>query len=168
MTEQMPGVHSVTLGVWVLTGSRHEPPGQNGVTHFFEHMLFKGTEKRSARDIALEIDSAGGVLNAFTSREYTCFHAKVLAEKLPLAIDLLADILLNSRFDLDEIEKERRVILQEILILEENSEDFVHDLFNRKFWLDDPLGLPIQGTFDSVNNLSQSVLRNYVDSYNFV
>lgn len=165
LTEQMPGVHSVTLGVWVLTGSRHEPQDRNGVTHFFEHMLFKGTERRGARDIALEIDSVGGVLNAFTSREYCCFHAKILSERLPLAIDLLADILLHSRFDRDEIEKERRVILQEILILEDNVEDLIHDLFARKFWLDDPLGMPIQGTFDTVNNLSRAGLRNYIDAH---
>ncbi len=162
LTEQMPGVHSVTLGVWVLSGSRHEPLAQNGITHFVEHMLFKGTENRSARDIALKIDSVGGVLNAFTSREYSCFHAKLLAEKIPLAIDLLADAILNSIFDLDEMEKERRVILQEILMLEEDPEALVHDHFSSRFWQGHPLGMPIQGSLASVDGISRDDLISFV------
>ncbi|WP_432822040.1 M16 family metallopeptidase, partial [Trichloromonas sp.] len=165
MTEQMPGVHSVTLGVWVLSGSRNEPPEQNGISHFVEHMLFKGTENRSARDIALEIDSVGGVLNAFTSREYCCFHAKILSEKIPLAIDLLADAILNSVFDLDEMEKERRVILQEILMLGDDPEDLVHDHFSRRFWQGHSLGMPIQGTLESVGALSRDTLMAFVDEH---
>jgi len=165
LTEQMPGVHSVTLGVWVLSGSRNEPFAQNGISHFVEHMLFKGTESRSARDIALEIDSVGGILNAFTSREYSCFHAKILAGKIPLAINLLADAILNSVFDLDEMEKERRVILQEILMLEDDPEDMAHDLFSRRFWLGHPLGAPIQGRLESVGGLSRDSLVAFVDEH---
>ncbi len=165
LTEQMPGVHSVTLGVWVLSGSRNESPAQNGISHFVEHMLFKGTESRSARDIALEIDSVGGILNAFTSREYCCFHAKLLAGKIPLAIELLADAILNSVFDLDEMEKERRVILQEILMLEDDPEELVHDLFSRRFWQGHSLGMPIQGTLESVGELTRDSLKSFVDEH---
>jgi len=125
-------------------------------------MLFKGTESRSARDIALRIDSVGGVLNAFTSREYCCFHAKVMAGKIPLAIDLLADVILNSVFDLDEIEKERRVILQENLMVGDDPEELVHDLFSRNFWHGHSLGMPIQGTLKSVRELSRDSLLSYV------
>ncbi|MGE4580700.1 MAG: M16 family metallopeptidase, partial [Desulfuromonadales bacterium] len=107
VTENVPAVHSVTIGIWVESGSRHEHQAQGGISHFVEHLLFKGTSRRSALEIAREIDSVGGVLNAFTSREYCCFYAKVLARHLPLAIDLLADSLQSSIFDLDEIEKER-------------------------------------------------------------
>jgi predicted Zn-dependent peptidase len=104
ITERVAGAHSVTVGFWVENGSRHEQEPENGISHFIEHMLFKGTERRSALAIAKEVDSVGGVLNAFTSREYSCYYAKVLARKLPLAVDLLSDIVLNSIFDLDEIE----------------------------------------------------------------
>jgi predicted Zn-dependent peptidase len=165
LTEQMPGVHSVTLGVWVLSGSRNEPSIQNGISHFVEHMLFKGTKTRSARDVAHEIDSVGGVLNAFTSREYCCFHAKILADKLSLAIDLLADIFLNSVLDLDEMEKERRVILQEILMIEDDPGESVHDLYSREFWQGHPLGWPISGTADSVDQLSCQELVDYIDGH---
>ena len=161
----MPGVHSVTLGVWVLNGSRNESPAQNGISHFIEHMLFKGTENRSARDIALEIDSVGGILNAFTSREYCCFHAKLLAEKIPLAMDLLADVILNSVFNLDEMEKERRVILQEILMIEDDPEELVHDLFSRRFWQGHPLGMPIQGTLETVGGISRDSLTAFVEEH---
>lgn len=161
----MPGVHSVTLGVWLLSGSRHEPFSQQGISHFVEHMLFKGTETRSARAIALEIGSVGGVLNAFTSREYCCFYAKILSEKLPLAIDLLADILLNPVLNLDEMEKERRVILQEILMLEDDAEGSVQDLFCQGFWPGHPLSSPITGTLDSVDRLSRQELLQFINGH---
>ncbi len=163
ISEKMPGAHSTTIGVWVLNGSRHENPEQNGISHFAEHMLFKGTERRSARDIALEIDSVGGVLNAFTSREHCCFYAKVLAEKTPLAIDILSDVILNSVFNLDEIEKERRVILQEIHMLEDSPEETVHDQFSEAFWSGHPLGMPVQGSLETVRNLSREMLLEHVN-----
>jgi predicted Zn-dependent peptidase len=155
ITERIPSAHSVSIGFWVENGSRHEKPSQNGISHFLEHMLFKGTRKRSSLDIAKEIDSVGGVLNGFTSREYSCYYAKVLARKLPLAMDLLADIVLNSIFDADEIEKERKVILQEIFMLEDAPDDNIHDLFSQAIWTNHPLGLPILGTRDTVGEISR-------------
>ncbi|MDO9079575.1 MAG: insulinase family protein, partial [Desulfuromonadales bacterium] len=113
VSEKIPAVRSAAVGIWIETGARHEMPQVSGISHFVEHMLFKGTQTRDARAIAKTIDSVGGVLNGFTSREYTCYYAKVLGEKLPLAIDLLADMVQNSIFNPDEFEKERRVILQE-------------------------------------------------------
>lgn len=162
VTEQIPTAHSVTVGIWVGTGSRHETPAENGISHLVEHMLFKGTERRSARDIAREIDSVGGVLNAFTSREFSCYYSKILAKKLPLAIDLLGDIILNSVFDLDELEKERRVILQEIFMTEDSPDDKIHDLFNTHFWRDHSLGYPILGTRETVSSLTRQNLVDFM------
>lgn len=158
ISEKVEGVHSVSLGVWVENGSRHESPANNGISHFIEHMLFKGTSRRSAQDIAREIDSVGGMLNAFTSREYSCFFAKVLGGKLPLAMDLLSDILLNSVFDPEELEKERNVILQELHMASDTPEDYVHDLFYEALWKDHPLGLPVLGTLDSVSGLKRDTI----------
>lgn len=162
ITERMAGAHSVTVGFWVENGSRHEQEAQNGISHFIEHMLFKGTRRRSALAIAKEIDSVGGVLNAFTSREFSCYYAKVLAKKLPLAIDLLSDIVLHSIFDLDEIEKERRVLLQEIHMLEDTPDDLVHDLFSQTFWTDHPLGRSIIGTAESVGEITRHGLLEFM------
>ena len=158
ISEKVEGVHSVSLGVWVENGSRHESPANNGISHFIEHMLFKGTSRRSAQDIAREIDSVGGMLNAFTSREYSCFFAKVLGGKLALAMDLLSDILLNSVFDPEELEKERSVILQELHMTSDTPEDYVHDLFYEGLWKDHPLGLPVLGTLDSVSGLKRDTI----------
>jgi len=162
ITERIAGAHSVTVGFWVENGSRHEQDVQNGISHFIEHMLFKGTGRRSALTIAKEIDSVGGVLNAFTSREYSCYYAKVLAKKLPLAIDLLSDIVLHSIFDLDEIEKERRVLLQEIHMLEDTPDDLVHDLFSQTFWADHPLGRSIIGTAETVGEINRDGLLEFM------
>jgi predicted Zn-dependent peptidase len=162
VTEKIPSAHSVTIGFWVENGSRHEAISQNGVSHFIEHMLFKGTDRRSAQTIAAEIDSVGGVLNAFTSREYSCYYAKVLAKRLPLAVDLLSDIVLHSVFDLDEIEKERRVILQEIHMVEDTPDDHVHDLFCQTFWENHPLGLSILGTGETVGGVSRENLISFM------
>jgi len=162
ITEKIAGAHSVTVGFWVENGSRHEDESLNGISHFIEHMLFKGTGRRTALEIAKEIDSVGGVLNAFTSREYSCYYAKVLARKLPLAVDLLSDIVLNSIFDLDEMEKERRVILQEIHMLEDAPDDLVHDLFSQTFWQGHPLGRSIIGTAETVGELSRDALLNFM------
>jgi predicted Zn-dependent peptidase len=158
ITEKIPSAHSVTIGFWVENGSRHENVADNGISHFLEHMLFKGTESRSSADIAKEIDSVGGVLNGFTSCEYSCYYAKVLARKLPLAIDLISDIVLNSVFNLDEIEKERRVILQEIYMLEDTPDDYIHDLFSQNFWQGHPVGLPILGNRETVGGISRGGL----------
>src|SRR5438477_11099994 len=114
LSEEVPGMPSVTVGIWVENGSRDEEPQENGVSHFLEHLFFKGTERRTAADIAEEIDAVGGVLNAFTGKEYTCYYGKVLPDHLPLALDLLADIFTHSRFADEEIERERSVIVQEI------------------------------------------------------
>lgn len=161
VSETLPHVHSVSIGIWVASGSRHETMAVNGVTHFIEHLMFKGTPRRSSLDIAREIDAVGGVLNAFTGREYVCYYAKVLSSHLDTAIDLLADIFLNSKFDPDEIEKERKVILQEINMLEDTPDDFIHDLFCQKFWQEHPLGRPIVGTANSVESLSRDYLISH-------
>lgn len=158
VTEHIPHAHSVSIGIWVANGSRHESPPLNGVAHFIEHLLFKGTEQRSALDIAREIDSVGGVMNAFTSREYVCYYVKVLDRFLPKAVELLADIFLNSIFDPAEIEKERKVILQEIHMVEDNPDDCIHDLFVRNFWKDHPLGMSILGSLESVSSLDRDAI----------
>lgn len=162
ISEYMPHVHSVSIGIWVANGSRHERREHNGVAHFIEHLMFKGTDQRSALDIAREIDSVGGVLNAFTSREYVCYYAKVLDKFLPKTIDLLADIFLNSVFDSEEIEKERKVILQEINMLEDTPDDYVHDLFHRSFWRGHPLGLSILGSVESIEGLSRDAIITHL------
>ena len=161
ISEHIPHLHSVSIGVWVATGSRHERESELGISHFIEHMLFKGTERRSARDIALEIDSVGGVLNAFTSREQTCYYAKVLDSFLPKAVDLLADIMLNSVFADVEVERERQVILQEIGMIEDTPDDLIHDLFARNFWHGHPLGKSIIGTAESVGSFTGAMAQDY-------
>jgi predicted Zn-dependent peptidase len=163
ITERMPYASSVSLGIWVANGSRHESRELNGVAHFIEHLLFKGTERRTALDIAREIDSVGGVLNAFTSREYVCYYAKVLDKFLPRAVDLLSDIFLHSMFDAEEIEKERRVVLQEINMMEDTPDDLIHDLFHQQFWKGHPLGMSILGDVESVSGLSRDRIMDYKD-----
>jgi predicted Zn-dependent peptidase len=153
LTENIPHAHSVSIGIWVTTGSRHESAETSGIAHFIEHLLFKGTQKRTALDIAREIDSVGGVLNAFTTREFVCFYAKVLSEYLTRAVDLLSDIFLNSVFDPEEIEKERKVILQEIWMVKDSPDHYIHDLFCLNFWKNHPLGKSILGTEESVGNI---------------
>jgi predicted Zn-dependent peptidase len=160
ISETIPHSHSVAIGIWVTNGSRHDSREINGVAHFIEHLLFKGTVKRSALDIAREIDSVGGVLNAFTCREYVCYYAKVLDDSLPKAVDLLSDIFLNSSFDPAEIEKERKVVLQEIRMLKDSPDSYIHELFCQSFWKSHPLGMSIAGTEESVNRLSRDVLLN--------
>ena len=164
ISENIPHSHSVTIGIWVANGSRSEAAEHNGVAHFIEHLLFKGTNRRNAHQIAREIDAIGGILNAFTSREYVCYYAKVLHRFLPKAVDLLADIFLNSQFDPEEIEKERKVILQEIGLQEDTPDDLVHDLYCRKFWQGDPLGMPIIGTQKSIGALTREIIVEYRDN----
>jgi predicted Zn-dependent peptidase len=155
VTEPLEGVPSVTLGIWVESGSRFEPPQLGGISHFLEHLLFKGTERRSAAQIAEEIDAVGGVLNAFTGKEYTCYYARVLAEHAPLAMDLLADLFLCSRLDPAEIDRERRVVLQEISQSEDTPDDHIHDLFNQHYWPGHALGRPVCGRSATVEALER-------------
>jgi predicted Zn-dependent peptidase len=162
ISERMPGVPSVTVGIWVENGSRYELPEQAGISHYLEHLFFKGTERRTAAQIAEEIDAVGGVLNAFTGKEYTCYYAKVLAEHLPVAEDILADIFLHSRFDPEEIERERSVVVQEILQVEDTPDDYVHELFNLKFWPEHPLSFPVCGRVETVQSFSQRDFLSFV------
>jgi len=155
ITELVPSFTSTTVGIWVENGSSYETPEINGISHFLEHLFFKGTERRTAKQIAEEIDTVGGVLNAFTGKEYTCYYAKVLRDDLPLALDLLGDIFLHSKFEVEEIERERSVVLQEISEVEDSPDDYVHELFNRGFWPNHPLSLPICGTVDTVSQLKR-------------
>jgi predicted Zn-dependent peptidase len=156
LSEELPGLGSVTAGIWVENGSRYERASQAGLSHFLEHLFFKGTERRTAAQIAQEIDAVGGVLNAFTGKEYTCYYAKVLDEHLPLALDLLADVFTCSRFPEDEIERERSVIIQEISQAEDTPDDYVHDLFTQAFWADHALARPIAGTPATVAGLRRA------------
>lgn len=161
VTEEMPDVESASIGIWINTGSRDESPATSGISHFIEHLLFKGTERRTALDISKEIESVGGILNAFTSRESTCFYVKVLTKDLPLAIDLLCDIFMNSRFDPAEMEKERQVILQEIKMVEDTPDDLIHDLFAERFWRNGQLGRSILGTAASVGGIKRPDVMAY-------
>lgn len=163
ITEEMPEVESSSIGIWVTAGSRNETRVINGVSHFIEHLLFKGTERRTSLDISREIESVGGVLNAFTSREYTCFFAKVLNKDLPLAIDLLSDIFLNSRFDKGELEKEKMVVLQEIKMVEDTPDDLIHDLFAENFWSGHPIGWSILGTSKTIKALERRHILDYFE-----
>jgi len=164
VTAEMPGVPSATLGIWVENGSRYESSLQSGISHFLEHMLFKGTDRRSAAQIAEEIDAVGGFINAFTGKEYTCYYAKVLGEHLPIAEDVLADIFLNSRFDSEEIDRERTVVLQEILQGEDTADEHVHDLFSANFWPHSPLGQPICGRAETVESFGREDFVAFVES----
>lgn len=161
ISENIPHAQSVSVGIWVSNGSRHEESEFGGVAHFIEHLLFKGTARRSALDIAREIDSVGGILNAFTGREFVCYYAKVSSKFLAKAVDLLTDIFLNSVFDADEIEKERKVILQEVRMLEDAPDDYIHDLFSQNIWQGNPLGRPVIGTELSIGALSRDAIVAY-------
>ncbi|HEX5019586.1 MAG TPA: pitrilysin family protein [Candidatus Binatia bacterium] len=164
VTHDMPDNRSVSVGIWVENGSRHESASENGISHFIEHLLFKGTERRTAAQIAEEMDAVGGVINAFTSKENTCYYAKVLDENLPLAIDLLSDIFLHSSFDAEEIERERSVILQEISQAEDTPDDYVHDLFNLDFFQNHPIGWPICGRQETVNAFRRQDIVDFFKS----
>lgn len=165
LTEKIPHVKSASIGVWSKIGSRHEPDMLAGISHFLEHMFFKGTKRRSAEEIARAIDSVGGTLDAFTTRENTCFHAKVLSEHLPLAVDLLADLLLCSLMEETDLEKEKQVILQEIKMVEDSPDDLIHDLFARTLWPDHPLGRPILGKMDSLARIGRGDLLSFIGDY---
>lgn len=160
--ESIPHVHSVSIGVWVGTGSRYETPDNNGISHFIEHMLFKGTSRRTTKQIAEEIDAVGGQLNAFTTKEYTCYYVKVLGERFHLGIDLLADMFTNSLFAPDEIEKEKQVVLEEIKCYEDSPDELVHDLFAAAVMKGHPLGSPILGTPESIARINRQVIIDYL------
>ncbi|MCU0587094.1 MAG: insulinase family protein [Syntrophobacteraceae bacterium] len=162
VTEKIPYVHSVSMGIWVSAGSRDEQEDERGITHFIEHMLFKGTSRRSALDIAKELDAVGGFANAFTSKENVCFHAKVLDRHLPLVVDVLTDLVLGSVFDEREIEREQQVILQEIRMIEDTPDEYVHILFQELYWKGNPLGLPIYGSVESIQNINRDRIIGYL------
>jgi predicted Zn-dependent peptidase len=164
LTERMPNLRSISLGIWLKKGSRHEEERENGISHFIEHLVFKGTRRRSGQEIAKIIDSIGGQIDAFTSKEYTCFYAKVLDEHLGVALDLLSDIVLNPRFDPQDIDKERKVIFEEIRMVEDTPDELVYDLFAETFWRGHALGRPIQGTLESVGALTPEHLLGYFRS----
>jgi predicted Zn-dependent peptidase len=161
ITEAMSHVRSVSVGVWIGTGSRRETPEQNGVCHFIEHMLFKGTATRSAEDIARSVDSLGGNLDAFTGKELVCYNTKVLDEHLPVAMDILSDLVLNPAFREEDIEKEKGVILEEIKMDADNPDYLVHETFTSNFWKGHALGRPILGTRETVKKLSREVIARY-------
>ncbi len=161
VTESIPYFSTVSLGIWWRTGGRSEDENNNGISHFIEHMLFKGTQRRSARQIAKEIDAVGGILNAFTSKEFSSFYAKVMAEHLPVALDLLFDLYLNSLFAAEELEKERQVIVQEINMVEDTPDEYIHDLFSQSFWPHHPLGLPILGRLNTISRMDRRTLKGF-------
>ena len=166
ITEQMEHIRSISIGIWVKAGSRDEDPQWNGISHFIEHMVFKGTRNRSAEQIARQVDSIGGNMDAFTAKECICFNVKVLDEHLPVALDVLSDLVLNPVFDVQDIGRERGVILEEIKMEEDNPDYLVHEIFTQNFWKDHPLGKPILGTRDTVRKFEQSVvLGSYSQSF---
>lgn len=164
--EQIPTVRSVAIGVWIGTGSRNENPENNGISHFLEHMFFKGTKTRTAREIAESFDSIGGQVNAFTSKEYTCYYAKVLDNHSQYALEVLADMFFNSTFDSEELNKEKNVVKEEIKMYEDTPDDIVHDLLSQAVYGDHPLAYPILGTEETLQNFTGEKLEQYMhDAY---
>jgi predicted Zn-dependent peptidase len=161
VTERMPGVRSVALGIWVLAGSRDEEPAISGSSHFLEHLLFKGTKQRSALDIAEQFDAVGGDLNAFTAKEYTCYYARVLDRDLPMAVEHLADMLQHSLIRSADLDAERQVILEEIHMHEDSPEDVVHDLYTEVLWPAHPLGRPILGTAATIEAATRDRVHRF-------
>ncbi|WP_404333845.1 M16 family metallopeptidase [Planococcus rifietoensis] len=165
VSEHIPHFRSVAVGVFVNTGSRDERPEENGITHFIEHLLFKGTEKRSAKDIAREFDRIGGDLNAYTSKEYTCYYAKVLDHHAPLAVEVLADMFFNSVMDPVEIDKERLVVKEEISMTEDMADDDVHEQLWRVMYPDNAIGAPILGTVETLDRFSRQQILDYMERH---
>ncbi|WKU47337.1 pitrilysin family protein [Streptomyces sp. VNUA116] len=161
VTETLPSVRSATFGIWANVGSRDETPALNGATHYLEHLLFKGTAKRSALDISSAVDAVGGEMNAFTAKEYTCYYARVLDTDLPLAIDVVCDMLTGSLIDAADVDAERGVILEEIAMTEDDPGDCVHDLFAHTMLGDTPLGRPVLGTVDTINALTRDQIARF-------
>ena len=161
LTKKMPYVRSVSMGIWVNVGARDEVLAENGLSHFIEHMIFKGTKKRSAFQIAREFDAIGGHSNAFTGMENTCFHAKVMDTSIEILVDILSDIFLNSVFNAKEVENERQVILQEIGMVEDSPEEYIHILTNNNFWGDNPLGRSILGSRENITNFDADAIKEF-------
>ncbi len=167
IAEQLPHFKSVSIGVWVKTGSSCETEEENGISHFIEHMFFKGTDKRSAKDIAADMDKIGGQINAFTSKECTCFHAKVMSEKIDIAIDVLSDIIINSVFDKTEMEKEKGVVIEEINMSNDNPEDLAHEMMSVTYFMGNPLSKKIVGTAKNVKGFTREDILKYMDVHYF-
>lgn len=165
ISEELPFVKSVSIGIWIDTGSRNETSDNNGISHFIEHMVFKGTERRSVRKIANSLESVGGYMNAFTGKEHTCYYARVLDEYVENAVDVLTDLVQNATFPEKEIEKERLVVLEEIRNVEDDPDDQIEDYFEAMLFPRDPLGLPVLGTPETVASFSQSQLFAYRDEF---
>jgi len=164
-TDTVQTVDTVSVGIWVDVGKRHEPAAVNGAAHFLEHMAFKGTERRSARDIAEEIEAVGGHLNAYTSREHTAYYAKVLKEDTALAVDILADILQHSVFDPKELERERTVVLQEIGQANDTPDDIIFDLFQERAYPDQAMGRPVLGRAEIIGRIGGDTVADYMRSH---
>jgi predicted Zn-dependent peptidase len=164
LTERIEHIRSISLGIWLKKGSQDESDQEAGTYHFLEHMLFKGTERRNAYEVAKIIDSIGGFTDAFTSKENTCFYAKILDEHLPVILDLFSDILIRPKFDPEDIDRERKVVLEEIKMVEDTPSDLVHELFLENFWPDHPLGRPILGTSEKIRAMNQEHLRTHFAS----
>ena len=164
LTDRMESVETVSIGVWVDVGTRHEPAAINGVAHLLEHMAFKGTKRRSALDIAAEIEAVGGHVNAYTSREHTAYYAKVLKADVGLAVDILADILQHSTFDAGELERERAVVLQEIGQAQDTPDDIIFDLFQERAFPDQPMGQPVLGRAEIIKGLGRDSVAGYLNS----
>jgi predicted Zn-dependent peptidase len=165
LTEDIPHVRSVAVGIWINVGSRDESDKVAGVSHFIEHMMFKGTEKRTAKQIAEALDAVGGQLNAFTTKEYTCYYAKVLDEHFKLALDVLSDMLFYSKFAEPDMDRERNVILEEIKMYEDTPDELVHDVFANTIWQMHPLGRPIIGWAEVVRELNRDTIQGYLKKY---
>jgi len=163
--EKIPHVRSVSVGIWVGAGSRNEKKEINGISHFIEHMLFKGTKKRSAKEIAESIDSIGGQINAFTGKECTCYYTKTLDTHIDIAIDVLTDMFFNSVFSEKDIDIERKVVLEEISMYEDSPEDLVHDYLSETVWENDAIGMPILGTYESLHNIERDTIVNYISEH---
>src|SRR5271165_1944268 len=161
ITEQMTHIRSASIGIWLQTGSRDEEPEWNGISHFIEHMVFKGTKHRSAEEIARQVDSIGGNMDAFTAKECICFNVKVLDEHIPTALDILSDLVLNPVFDGADIARERGVIMEEIKMDEDNPDYLVHEIFTQNFWKDHPLGKPILGTKETVKRFERPSVMDF-------
>src|SRR5437762_7220520 len=161
LTEEMQHIRSVSIGIWIKTGSRDEDLQWNGISHFIEHMVFKGTKHRSAEEIARQVDSIGGNMDAFTAKECVCFNVKVLDDHLPIAMDVLSDLVLNPVFDGADITRERGVILEEIKMDEDSPDYLVHEIFTQNFWKDHPLGKPILGTRDTVRRFEKAPVSDF-------
>src|SRR5204862_2244209 len=164
LTEEMQQIRSTSIGIWIKTGSRHEEFERNGISHFVEHMLFKGTTSRSAQDIARQVDSIGGNMDAFTAKECICFNIKILDEHVSIALDVLSDLVLRPVFDANDIARERGVILEEIKMDEDSPDYLVHEIFTQSFWKDHALGKPILGTRDTVKRFERSAVSQHYGS----